>query len=86
MGLYFLIPFIISCAKETKIATVLYPAGEDNSHHYFVASQDSRLRDRLRRLAAAVPLLHMIRNTMVLEKPSESTHDRAEQVDYSVVH
>ena len=44
-----------------------------------MASQDPQLRAKLRRLPA-VPLLHMIRNTMVLEKPSESTNDKAEQV------
>ena len=53
--------------------------GDDNSHHYFVASQDPELRGRLRELPG-VPLLHIIRNTMILEKPSDSTHDKAERV------
>jgi U3 small nucleolar RNA-associated protein 23 len=56
-----------------------HTTGEDNSHHYFVASQDPELRGRLRGLPG-VPLLHIIINTMVLEKPSESTQDRAQQV------
>ena len=62
----------------------VHTTGDDNSHHYFVASQDPELRGRLRELPG-VPLLHIIRNTMVLEKPSDSTHDRAEQVRNLIV-
>ncbi len=54
-------------------------AGESNPHHYLVASQDQELRRVLRRLPG-VPLIHIIRNTMVLEKPSDATIDKADDV------
>ncbi len=62
----------------------LLTAGSDNAHHYLVASQDQDMRRKLRHLPG-VPLMHIIRNTIVLEKPSDSTLDKAEDVSvYSV--
>ncbi len=53
--------------------------GEENCHHFLVASQDQELRRKLRRLPG-VPLMHIIKNTVVLEKPSDRTVDKAEDV------
>ena len=70
--------------------------GEDNPHHYFVATQDVELRRKLRRIPgirvmntitetylcmhSGVPLLYINRNTLVLEGVSDASHDQAEQV------
>ena len=69
-------------------------AGEDNPHHYFIATQDVELRRKLRRIPGrlgighenfiiihtGVPLLYINRNTLVLEGASNASHDQAKQV------
>ena len=60
-------------------STDFFCAGEGNPHHYFVASQDPELRRELRGVAG-VPLLHIIRNTIVLEKPTQTSQHKAEEV------
>ncbi|XP_026144375.1 rRNA-processing protein UTP23 homolog [Carassius auratus] len=44
--------------------------GETNPHHYFIATQDQELTKALKKIPG-VPLLYIILNTMVLDKPSE---------------
>ncbi|XP_064400232.1 rRNA-processing protein UTP23 homolog [Halichondria panicea] len=61
---------------------ILALIGSDNPHHYLVASQDQDMRRKLRHLPG-VPLMHIIRNTIVLEKPSDSTLDKAEDLTQS---
>ncbi|CAE6442296.1 unnamed protein product [Rhizoctonia solani] len=46
--------------------------GETNKHRYFVASQSTDLRNKLRKIPA-VPLVHINRSVMVLEPRSEAT-------------
>ncbi|XP_030046066.1 rRNA-processing protein UTP23 homolog [Microcaecilia unicolor] len=43
--------------------------GESNPHHYFIATQDQALAGKVKK-KAGVPLLFIIQNTMVLDKPS----------------
>ena len=70
--------------------------GQDNAHHYFVATQDVELRRKLRRIPGeynwplinntlinvhtGVPLLYINRNTLILEGVSDNSRDQAEQV------
>ncbi|KAL7830504.1 hypothetical protein SRHO_G00316310 [Serrasalmus rhombeus] len=58
-------------SKEPVSASqcLLSVVGETNPHHYFVATQDQELRASLMKIPG-VPLLYIIQNTMVLEKPS----------------
>ncbi|NXI37158.1 UTP23 protein, partial [Galbula dea] len=42
---------------------------EGNPHHFFIATQDQDLANKVKR-KAGVPLLFIIQNTMVLDKPS----------------
>ncbi|GAB0181691.1 rRNA-processing protein UTP23 homolog [Grus americana] len=42
---------------------------EGNPHHYFIATQDQDLANKVKK-KAGVPLLFIIQNTMVLDKPS----------------
>lgn len=67
--------------KKSKPATdcIMSLIGERNPHHYFVASQDLALQKQLRDVPGT-PLLHIIRNTMVLEGPSNTSHKKAEEV------
>ncbi|XP_065910465.1 rRNA-processing protein UTP23 homolog [Dysidea avara] len=53
--------------------------GNDNSNHYFVATQDVELRRKLRRIPG-VPLLYINRNTIVLEGVSDTSRDQAKQI------
>ncbi|XP_061681203.1 rRNA-processing protein UTP23 homolog [Syngnathoides biaculeatus] len=50
-----------------------------NPHHYFVATQDFKLTTSLKKMAG-VPLLYIILNTIVLEKPSQSSLDQVQAV------
>ncbi|XP_003385131.1 PREDICTED: rRNA-processing protein UTP23 homolog [Amphimedon queenslandica] len=46
--------------------------GPTNSKHYCVATQDCDLRHKFQE-RGGIPLFHIIRNTIVLEKPTESS-------------
>ncbi|NWV02053.1 UTP23 protein, partial [Upupa epops] len=50
-------------------ACLLSMIAEGNPHHYFIATQDQELANRVKK-KAGVPLLFIIQNTMVLDKPS----------------
>ncbi|XP_049607909.1 rRNA-processing protein UTP23 homolog [Syngnathus scovelli] len=50
-----------------------------NPHHYFVATQDYKLTTGLQKIPGA-PLLYIIQNTIVLEKPSQSSLDRVQAI------
>ncbi|NXO01585.1 UTP23 protein, partial [Rhinopomastus cyanomelas] len=50
-------------------ACLLSMIEEGNPHHYFVATQDQELANKVKK-KAGVPLLFIIQNTMVLDKPS----------------
>lgn len=52
---------------------------ETNPHHYFIATQDQQLTTALKKIPG-VPLLYIILNTMVLDKPSERTLKHVEAV------
>ncbi|XP_077404708.1 rRNA-processing protein UTP23 homolog [Vanacampus margaritifer] len=48
-----------------------------NPHHYFVATQDFKLTTGLKKIPG-VPLLYIILNTIVLDKPSQSSLDQVQ--------
>uniref|UniRef100_A0A672PAJ6 rRNA-processing protein UTP23 homolog n=1 Tax=Sinocyclocheilus grahami TaxID=75366 RepID=A0A672PAJ6_SINGR len=53
--------------------------GETNPHHYFTATQDQELTTALKKIPG-VPLLYIILNTMVSDKPSERSLKHVEAV------
>lgn len=53
--------------------------GETNPHHYFVATQDHTLTTGLKEIPG-VPLFYIILNTIVLDKPSQSSLDYVQKV------
>ncbi|GAV91261.1 Fcf1 domain-containing protein [Cephalotus follicularis] len=50
-------------------ACIMDVVGENNSEHFFVATQDAHLRQKLQ-LVPGVPLVFGLRNSLLLEKPS----------------
>ncbi|KFP13599.1 rRNA-processing protein UTP23, partial [Egretta garzetta] len=50
-------------------ACLLSMIEEGNPHHFFIATQDQDLANKVKK-KAGVPLLFIIQNTMVLDKPS----------------
>lgn len=56
--------------------------GTENQNGYFVASQDRTLRRHLQKVPG-VPLLFINRNTILLEKPSTTSHQASEKVQMS---
>uniref|UniRef100_A0A8D0KMZ6 rRNA-processing protein UTP23 homolog n=1 Tax=Salvator merianae TaxID=96440 RepID=A0A8D0KMZ6_SALMN len=62
-----------SCSHFTNpvsgSACLLSMIEENNPHHYFIATQDQDLATKIKK-RAGVPLLFIIQNTMVLDKPS----------------
>lgn len=53
--------------------------GETNPHHYFVATQDHTVTTGLKKMPG-VPLLYIILNTIVLDKPSRASLDHVQAV------
>ncbi|KAM9494091.1 rRNA-processing protein UTP23 homolog [Clarias gariepinus] len=53
--------------------------GEKNPHHYFIATQDRELTTALMEIPG-VPLIYIILNTMVLDKPSACSTKHVEAV------
>ncbi|XP_041867444.1 rRNA-processing protein UTP23 homolog [Melanotaenia boesemani] len=52
---------------------------ETNPHHYFVATQDHSLTAGLKKIPG-VPLLYIVLNTIVLDKPSQESLDHVQAV------
>ncbi|XP_041933447.1 rRNA-processing protein UTP23 homolog [Alosa sapidissima] len=50
-----------------------------NPHHYFIATQDNELTKGLKEIPG-VPIMYVIQNTMVLDKPSECSLKRVQAV------
>ncbi|XP_075962384.1 rRNA-processing protein UTP23 homolog [Anarhichas minor] len=53
--------------------------GETNPHNYFVATQDRSLTEGLKKIPG-VPLLYIILNTIVLDKPCQTSLDHVRAV------
>lgn len=61
---------------------ILKLVGKKNRHHYFIATQDVLLRERLRYIPS-VPLIYFKHNLMTLDPPSDATVlkcDRKEKI------
>ncbi|NXL85656.1 UTP23 protein, partial [Alectura lathami] len=56
-------------APVSGSACLLSMVEEGNPHHFFIATQDQDLANKVKK-KAGVPLLFIIQNTMVLDKPS----------------
>lgn len=59
-------------APETPTSCILECVGTRNKNRYIVATQDQKLREKLRRVPG-VPLVYINRSVMILEPPSPAT-------------
>ncbi|KAI3747941.1 hypothetical protein L6452_10694 [Arctium lappa] len=57
--------------RKSAVACLAEVIGEDNSEHFFVASQDADLRKKFQEIPA-VPVIFALRNALFLEPPSQS--------------
>ncbi|XP_028317525.1 rRNA-processing protein UTP23 homolog [Gouania willdenowi] len=60
-------------------ACLLSMLGDNNPHHYYVATQDFSVTQGLKKIPG-VPLLYIILNTIVLDKPSQASLDHVQAV------
>ncbi|OCT74970.1 hypothetical protein XELAEV_18033958mg [Xenopus laevis] len=58
-------------------ACILSLTADGNPHHYFIATQDQELAAKVKK-RAGVPLMFIIQNTIVLDKPSPKSLARVE--------
>ena len=65
--------------RKSAVDCLLSLIGESNEHHYIVATQDEDLQTSASAIPGA-PLLHIIRNTIVLKNPSEDTKEKVEEI------
>ncbi|KAG6336736.1 hypothetical protein ID866_2341 [Astraeus odoratus] len=65
---------------EVKLSTAILTSGDTNKHRYVVATQLQPLRSKLR-LVPAVPIIHINRAVMILEPPSDKTHEVKTQAE-----
>lgn len=59
--------------------------GENNSEHFFVATQDADLRRNLQTIPG-VPLIYALRNALFLEQPSSFQHQFAKSAEEERLH
>ncbi|KAG9289184.1 hypothetical protein G9A89_022493 [Geosiphon pyriformis] len=55
--------------------------GTHNEHRYCVATQNRRLREKLRHIPG-LPLLYINRTVLIIEPPSNSTLEKAKQIEF----
>ncbi|TWW65562.1 rRNA-processing protein UTP23 homolog [Takifugu flavidus] len=70
------------CAHTSPVPAaecLLSMLGGQNPHHYFIATQDRTLTTALKNIPG-VPLLYIILNTIVLDKPSQRSLDYVQEV------
>ncbi|KAM5157045.1 rRNA-processing protein UTP23 homolog [Mantella aurantiaca] len=75
-----------SCAHSKSpvggSACLLSMIADNNPHHYFIATQDHILGNKVRK-KAGVPLMFIIQNTIVLDKPSPKSVSHVKAVQNS---
>ncbi|XP_023729022.1 uncharacterized protein LOC111876686 [Lactuca sativa] len=66
--------------RKSAVACLTEVIGEDNSEHFFVASQDADLRKKFQE-KPAVPVVFALRNALFLEPPSQSQQQFAKSAE-----
>ncbi|XP_043704539.1 rRNA-processing protein UTP23 homolog [Telopea speciosissima] len=56
--------------RKSAVACIEEVIGEHNHEHFFLATQDTSLREKFRKIAG-VPVIFGLRNSLFLEQPSE---------------
>ncbi|KAL5722839.1 hypothetical protein ACHQM5_006310 [Ranunculus cassubicifolius] len=79
---------IARCDHEKRISAaqcIQEVIGEENSEHFFVATQDTDLRETLEQVPG-VPVLYGLRNALFLDPPSESQRQHAVDMEEKRLH
>lgn len=77
-----------SCEHEKVVSAVdciLSLVGEKNPEHYFVATQDSDLREKLREIPG-VPVIYGLKNSLFIEQPSAQQRKFAQLDEEKRIH
>lgn len=67
-------------SRKSAVACLTEVIGENNSEHFFVASQDADLRKKFQEIPA-VPVVFALRNALFLETPSQSQQQFAKSAE-----
>ncbi|XP_027072950.1 rRNA-processing protein utp23-like isoform X2 [Coffea arabica] len=59
--------------RKSAVSCITDVIGENNSEHFFVATQDAELRKKFQKVPG-VPLIYGLRNALFLEQPSAFQH------------
>lgn len=76
------------CDHETRksaVDCISEVIGENNSEHFFVATQDADLRRSLQKIPG-VPVIFALRNALFLEQPSSFQHQFAKSAEEERLH
>ncbi|XP_073270074.1 uncharacterized protein [Primulina huaijiensis] len=66
--------------RKTAAACMTEVIGENNSEHFFVATQDAELRKKFQEIPG-VPIVYALRNALFLERPSAVQHEFAKTAE-----
>ncbi|XP_075520894.1 LOW QUALITY PROTEIN: uncharacterized protein LOC142554131 [Primulina tabacum] len=66
--------------RKTAAACMMEVIGENNSEHFFVATQDAELRKKFQEIPG-VPIVYALRNALFLERPSAIQHEFAKTAE-----
>ncbi|KAK6159452.1 hypothetical protein DH2020_006766 [Rehmannia glutinosa] len=66
--------------RKSAEACITEVIGENNSEHFFVATQDAELRKKFQEIPG-VPVIYGLRNALFLERPSTFQHEFAKTVE-----
>ncbi|XP_027107137.1 rRNA-processing protein utp23-like [Coffea arabica] len=66
--------------RKSAVSCITRIIGENNSEHFFVATQDAELRKKFQKVPG-VPLIYGLRNALFLEQPSAFQHQFVRSVE-----
>ncbi|KAL2529937.1 PIN domain-like family protein [Forsythia ovata] len=66
--------------RRSVVACITEVIGENNSEHFFVATQDAELRKKMQEIPG-VPVIYALRNSLFLERPSGLQHQFAKAAE-----
>ncbi|OIT35812.1 PREDICTED: rRNA-processing protein UTP23 homolog [Nicotiana attenuata] len=71
--------------RKSAVACITEVIGENNSEHFFVATQDAELRRSLQKIPG-VPVVYALRNALFLEQPSSYQRQFAKSAEEERLH
>ncbi|KAJ4961138.1 hypothetical protein NE237_021048 [Protea cynaroides] len=71
--------------RKSAVACIEEVIGEDNHEHFFLATQDTSLREKFREIPG-VPVIFGLRNSLFLEQPSAFQRQYARSVEEKRLH